>query len=226
MTEKKEVEITYPRLLDELSPEQLKQHEELAANILKEIFEVVDNKACRSLIVAGLNAYLHDFMVMTGSAAHHHNYIGGLKDHTMEVIRFAIAIAKQHNSVGFISNKRRIDMNILVTAAFFHDFGKLYAYQDAEPLKRPKGARPKKPFKRTYHTMKMNHFGEALWILQDLITPEMEMPKWLEREIFHCVASHHGEVRSAWGDSSSMLNPSSNEAWILFLADMASAKLE
>lgn len=223
-----EVKVEYERLQDELTPDEIDTYDKMGAIVLNEVFDVVEDKGCRNLINAFMDQYKYDFLRMVGSSSHHHNYIGGLKDHTLEVFRIAVDIAKAHNEYYCSSvavTKDPINMDVLGTGAFLHDIGKLWSYKDSEPLKRPKGGRPKKAFKRTEHTFMMNHFGEALWVLSDLITPEMGLSKDFERQIYHIIATHHGEVRSSWGDSSSMLNPNTNEAWIVHLADMYSAKV-
>jgi hypothetical protein len=75
----------------------------------------------RDQVISGYNHYAKIFEVMKATENKHHNYVGGLKDHTMATLLMAIwYIETSPDSVKMIINK-----DDLLTSIVFHDFDKL-----------------------------------------------------------------------------------------------------
>lgn len=64
------------------------------------------------------------FRLWPGSSTKHHNWTGGLLQHTIEVAEIAVKMAEAVADV---------DLDVLIVSAIWHDFGKLWAYK---PLNR------------------------------------------------------------------------------------------
>jgi 3'-5' exoribonuclease len=133
-----------------------------------------------------------------GGSAHHHAYPGGLQDHTMEVIK---------HCQGMMGSD--VDREVLLTAAVWHDFHKIYEYKwnlETDKI-------DKLPYAKTVgHVV-----GSAAEFMQ--VAGIMGFAPDVRQAIFHCILSHHG--RREWG---SPVEPQTKEAYILHAADMLSAK--
>jgi len=130
---------------------------------------------------------------------HHHNYRGGLIQHTAEVVC----------NVGNLGISLRADQRqVLIVAAVWHDFMKVADYSIAED-----GAITKTP----YYTL-INHVAGsfAAFHHRAIIAG---VPKEIIDRVSHCLLSHHG--RKEWG---SPVEPQTAEAHILHCADLMSSQ--
>jgi 3'-5' exoribonuclease len=130
----------------------------------------------------------------------HHGFVGGLLEHTLSVTR---------NCDFFSKNYPFLNRDLLITAAIFHDIGKLKElstfpandYTDAGQL--------------LGHIM----IG-AEWIGEGIRSIE-GFPQTLANELKHCILAHHGEL-----EYGSPKKPALMEAMALSFADNLDAKLE
>lgn len=157
-----------------------------------------------------LNRLLHSFFDEEGfqkafcfhSAAKsvHHGFVGGLLEHTLSVTR---------NCDYFAKNYPFLNRDMLISAAIFHDVGKLKElstfpendYTDAGQL--------------LGHIM----IG-AEWVGEKIKQIE-NFPPVLENELKHCILAHHGEL-----EFGSPKKPALIEALALSFADNLDAKME
>lgn len=157
-----------------------------------------------------LNRLLHSFFDEEGfqnafcfhSAAKsvHHGFVGGLLEHTLSVTR---------NCDYFAKNYPFLNRDLLISAAIFHDVGKLKElstfpendYTDAGQL--------------LGHIM----IG-AEWVGEKIKQIE-NFPPVLENELKHCILAHHGEL-----EFGSPKKPALIEALALSFADNLDAKME
>ncbi|MDO9539764.1 MAG: HD domain-containing protein [Methanocalculus sp.] len=126
----------------------------------------------------------------------HHNYRGGLAEHTLETATIAVAMAEAQKSYG-------IDRDILIAGALLHDIGKALCFEE-------KGigyiALPEYdlighiPLGITFLTRFKDYLDDATYL-----------------HLLHIIQSHHGE----YGD----VMPRTSEAWAVHLADLSSATL-
>lgn len=130
----------------------------------------------------------------------HHGFIGGLLQHTLAVTKLCDF---------FAANYEILDRDLLITAAMFHDIGKLYELS----------AFPSNEY--TDDGQLLGHiFLGAEWIgkwVQDI----PGFPAVLASELRHCILAHHGEL-----EYGSPKKPSIAEAMVLNFADNADAKLQ
>lgn len=130
----------------------------------------------------------------------HHGFVGGLLQHTLGVAKLCESFAAQYD----ILNK-----DLLVTAAVFHDVGKLKElsrfpendYTDAGQL--------------------LGHIIIGTQMLAERIGKIPDFPKKLADELIHCILAHHGEL-----EYGSPKKPALAEAVALSFADNMDAKME
>lgn len=147
-----------------------------------------------------------EFWVWPAAISHHHAYETGLVQHTLEVAMTALRIAD-----GFPN----CDLNVLLTAALWHDWGKIREYVEVNAF----AARDSK----TRHLLR--HPAKTAWIHDSkasthIATSAIEFSKHCDNPaVVHCILAHHGPVRE-WGSPEA---PRTLEALILHQADMLSA---
>ncbi len=86
---------------------------------LVEILKLIHEKSCFKLILAFLedNGFLKEFTTSFGGLSLHHNYMGGLLEHTVSTMREAYLITEKHPGL--------FNRDLLLTGAFLHDIGKI-----------------------------------------------------------------------------------------------------
>lgn len=128
---------------------------------------------------------------------HHHAYIGGLLHHTVNVVQKALSISEEHPE---------IDRDLVVAGALLHDVGKIKTY-DWSGI-----------------TIGMTDEGRFLGHIVlglSLVGPYLQSLDWLTKnKLLHIIAAHHGKLE--WG---SPVEPAIPEAMVVFLADLADARL-
>lgn len=130
----------------------------------------------------------------------HHGFVGGLLEHTLSVTGMCSIIGSRYTF---------LNKDLLVTAAIFHDIGKVYElsgfpendYTDAGQL--------------------LGHIVMGCEMISGFIKDIPGFPKTLERELKHCILAHHGEY-----EYGSPKKPALAEALALCYADNLDAKLE
>lgn len=134
-----------------------------------------------------------------GAKSMHHAYIGGLLEHTLSVCRLCLAISAQYP---------RVDRDILLVAAVFHDLGK--AWELGAGLQRD----------YTDPGRLLGHILLGLEILEPYLQAAPDISPGLKLHFKHLLASHHGEY--AYG---SPKLPQTPEAIILHYVDNLDAKV-
>jgi 3'-5' exoribonuclease len=156
---------------------------------------LADGPELNTAMIALIN---RDFINGRGAREKHHAFAGGLCIHTAEVLDNAIEMG---HPLG-------LDMAVLVQAAIWHDFGKIYDYE--EP---PFGGNARyTPHKKLIHHVQAG-FADFRTIASDNGLDEAYI-----MDVCHCILSHHG--RPEWG---SVIVPQTPEAVILHTADSLSA---
>lgn len=130
----------------------------------------------------------------------HHAFVGGLLEHTLSVTR---------NCDFFAKNYRMLNRDLLLTAAIFHDVGKLSEIS---------------MFPENDYTDAGNLLGHIVigceWIGEEIRKID-GFPKVLANELKHCILAHHGEL-----EFGSPKKPALAEALCLSFADNLDAKME
>lgn len=109
----------------EYSPEDFlpssKRSRELMLAELEEIIRGIADEDCRSLLeVVFVPEFLKAFSWAPAARSMHQAYIGGLLEHTLNVVRLCEGVAALYPEV---------DRDLLITGALLHDIGKVHEYE-------------------------------------------------------------------------------------------------
>ena len=145
-------------------------------------------------------AFAKAFKFHSAAKSVHHGFVGGLLEHTLSVTR---------NCNYFAQNYPFLNRDLLLTAAMFHDIGKLKElstfpandYTDAGQL--------------------LGHIMIGAEWIGEKIREIDGFPEVLANELKHCILAHHGEL-----EYGSPKKPALVEALALSFADNLDAKME
>ena len=130
----------------------------------------------------------------------HHGFVGGLLEHTLSVTNLCEYYASRYPM---------INRDLLITAAMFHDVGKL----------KELSVFPENDY--TDDGQLLGHIMIGTEMISDRIRTIPGFPDRLAAELKHCILAHHGEL-----EYGSPKKPALLEALALNLADNTDAKLE
>lgn len=139
--------------------------------IIKNMIEGIGDKEYKKIVNLVIKPNMTWFCKCPGARSHHHNYEGGLADHTIEVLDL---VDKYGN-------------DLLRAGAILHDIGKMNCYTFT-----------KEGIEKTINDAMLGHFMEGINILRDCTharNVNYEYVFMLE----HLIASHHGPVSNGWG---------------------------
>lgn len=130
----------------------------------------------------------------------HHGYIGGLLEHTVAVTKLCDFYCQQYPI---------INRDLLLTAAMFHDIGKMRELSDF----------PENDY--TDEGQLLGHITIGCDMVGERIRQIPGFPPKLAAELRHCILAHHGEF-----EYGSPKKPAIIEAAALYFADNTDAKLQ
>ncbi|MCI9417977.1 MAG: HD domain-containing protein [Eubacterium sp.] len=144
--------------------------------------------------------FIKRFKAHSAAKSIHHGFMGGLLEHTLSVAGLCDAFCRQY----LILNR-----DLLLTAAMFHDIGKLEELSG---------------FPANDYTDEGQLLGHIMigteWVGEH-IREIPNFPRKLSNELKHCILSHHGEL-----EFGSPKKPALVEAMALCFADNIDAKME
>lgn len=144
--------------------------------------------------------FISRFKFHSAAKSVHHGFVGGLLEHTLGVTKLCDAFSKQYPI---------LNRDLLLTAAMFHDIGKL------EEL----SAFPENDYTDEGQLLGHIMIG-AEWVSEHIrLIPDF--PRKLGNELKHCILAHHGEL-----EYGSPKKPALIEAVALNFADNVDAKME
>ena len=144
--------------------------------------------------------FVKEFCKHSAAKSVHHGFMGGLLEHTLSVTNMCEYFAGAYPL---------IHRDLLITAALFHDMGKVDEIA---------------PFPRNDYTddgQLLGHIMIGAEMLHDAIREIPDFPAKVESELKHCILAHHGEL-----EYGSPKKPALAEAMALNLADNADAKMQ
>ncbi len=164
--------------------------------------ESVKDINCGRLVYSFLEdeKFLELFITSPGGLSVHHNYIGGLLEHTVSTMEQALSAADRHEGL--------LDRDLLSTAAFIHDIGKTREiYWEIG---------------REYTTegKLLGHITIGLIMLNEKLSRLDGFPDQLALLLKHMLLSHHGSL-----EYGSPVVPAPPEAVALNLIENTDAKL-
>lgn len=154
-----------------------------------------------------------EFLTWPAAITFHHNREGGLLQHTLEVAEIALHIA---------STMPWVNRDVLLTAALWHDLGKIWEYQkEAFWWWEQRGAKSVKCSDGINAWSRVPSTHHILTSAQEFIVAARKhgVDRATEDAVVHCILAHHGPVKE-WGSPEA---PRTLEALILHQADVLSA---
>ena len=145
-------------------------------------------------------AFKKRFCYHSAAKSVHHGFAGGLLEHTLSVTKTCDFISGQYDY---------LDRDLLLTAAVFHDVGKLAELS---------------PYPENDYTdagQMLGHIVMGYNLLSVSISKIEDFPEVKRNELLHCILAHHGEY-----EYGSPKKPSIAEAIALNFADDMDAKLQ
>lgn len=138
------------------------------------------------------------YKLVPAGKAWHHAYIGGLLEHTLEIIKICDLMCDIHPE---------INRNLLIAGAVLHDLGKI------EELDIEAG------FEYTDKGKLVGHIVIVANIIEKAVSNINDFPEDLKNQLLHLVLSHQGKLEYA-----SPVVPKTLEAIVLYHVDELSAK--
>lgn len=131
----------------------------------------------------------------------HHNYIGGLLEHTLYILRAANALYPIYRHLG-------LNKDLVVAGALLHDIGKVYEYSYTKVIEMT-------PMGRL-----VGHVYLSTHIVDQAISKIEGFPDELRLQLLHVLLGHHGQL-----EYGSPKLPMTKEAMLLHMLDDLDAKL-
>ncbi len=178
-----------------------KRNPDEMAEELRGVAAGISNKHLKQLLTSFLNdrAFMEAFKRAPAAKTLHHNYVGGLIEHVVELIGICRDVARHFRS---------IDADLLTAGAFLHDIGKV----------RELGIR--KSIEYTTEGRLIGHITLGYEMLLEKINSIPAFPAELVMLLKHIMLSHHGEY-----EFGSPKRPKIQEAIIIHYLDDLSAKI-
>jgi len=143
--------------------------------------------------------FVEEFKKAPAAMYIHHACIGGLIEHTWEVLRYCKTAADIHRS---------LDRELLLAGAILHDIGKIKEFNVSSNIKQSKQG------------MLLGHTFIGTELILDKISELSDFPQLLRNKLIHMILSHHG--RSEYGAGQ---EPKFPEAAALHYADEMGSKV-
>jgi len=173
---------------------------------LKSFIRKINNPQLKTLlkrIFVDDEEFRKKFLLAPAARYYHHNFIGGLAEHTLQIARVAEAISGLYDVV---------DKDLLIAGALLHDIGKVYEMEYTPDID---------------YTDEGRLFGHLI-IGYEIVSKKIHeievvnrFPADLRMKILHMILSHHGELQFG-----SPVRPMFLEAQILHFLDDLDAKAE
>lgn len=205
---KPQITTNEPHIIEALEPDQYegdfikkakRDTEEMYTQLL-EIIETIQNEQLKKL----LQTIFEDenikkrFKIHPGAIEIHHNWTGGLLQHTLEVTKYCELSVNLHPN---------LNRDFMLTGALLHDIGKL---EELAVTSRIKGT--KKGQLIGHITLGFNFLAKKM--------DELNLDEDLKEKLLHIIVSHHG--KNEFGSPKQPMFP---EAVAIYYADELSSKI-
>lgn len=183
-------------------PSSTKDIEKMYSDLLKLVDSVKNphfNQLLKSFFVEDTD-FVMEFKRHSAAKTIHHSFIGGLLEHTLSVANLCEYFSKAYPI---------LNHDLLITAALFHDIGKVYELSQF----------PQNDY--TDEGQLIGHIVVGYEIISKNIDKIPDFPEKMARELKHCILAHHGEL-----EYGSPKKPALAEAFAINLADNADARLQ
>lgn len=163
------------------------------AGELQKIVASIQNQNLRIFVACCLD---NRFYECPAAIRRHHEYTGGLCEHTLETVKIALAIVET-------MPRTKINRDMVIAGCVLHDIGKIFCFD-----KSGQAYVPNDTYNLIEHiTMGIMYIDEY----KSLLTDSQHL------QLCHIIQSHHGEYGA--------VVPLTAEAWLVNQADGASARM-
>ena len=176
--------------------------EDMYKELLKYI-DSIENTHLRSLLDLFFRedeAFVRTFKASSAAKTVHHSFVGGLLQHTLAVVKLCDFYSTRYY---------RINRDLLITSAIFHDIGKT----------RELSLYPENDY--TDAGQYLGHIVMGSEMVSEAASKIEGFPTNLLNQLKHCILSHHGEL-----EFGSPKKPALIEAVALNFADNTDAKIQ
>ena len=165
------------------------------SNLKKHIVKI-QNSFLQQLLKSFLadKKFMEQFRKAPGGKLWHHNYLGGLLEHTLSVVAISSFFIDHYQN--------SLDADLLLTAAFLHDVGKIEEFSTRGFIDYSTPGRL------------LGHITIGANLVMEKISRLPDFPDDLKQQLIHCILSHHGQK-----EKGSPVVPMTLEALILNFAD-------
>ncbi|MBD3290042.1 HD domain-containing protein [candidate division KSB1 bacterium] len=139
------------------------------------------------------------FIMAPAAKLWHHNYLGGLTEHTVALVKLCHNLQKLYP---------QLDRDILIAGAMLHDLGKITELETTGFINYSTEGRL------------LGHITISCEIVTDKIKSMKNFPENLKQQLLHCILSHHGKH-----EYGSPVVPMTLEALVLNYADELDSKI-
>ena len=169
-------------------------------NEIKNVIQIIQDTTLKKILDLFFSdeVFVKEFKTSPGAVYKHHGWMGGLLEHTLNVVNICQKICEIYKD---------IDKDLLLTGAILHDIRKIKEFEVISSIKRNK----------------LGHLKGHIILGLELLTEKIKKLEINEDEavkLIHILLSHHGELE--WG---SPICPAFPEALAVFYADNMDAKL-
>lgn len=189
--------------LDDFVVASQRDKDELVGEV-RQLIKSVENQDLKKLLRSFFcdKDFAEKFYTAPAARFHHHNYLSGLLEHTVEVLKISMTLCELFPE---------LDSDMLYTGIMLHDIGKIQTYKyDLTHIEfSEKG-------------MLLDH----IFISSDMVKEKikaLEIPEEISDKLLHMILSHHGDVSNGWG---STIDPKTPEAVALHYADNVDARVK
>ncbi len=168
---------------------------------LKNIIEEIENTDMKILMKSFFDdaIFLEKYSKTPAASIYHHNYVGGLIEHVLNMIELAKVISTQYPN--------ELDLDLLIVGCILHDIGKMKELEMKASI--------------TYSVTGslLGHITIGSHMVQNKIESIENFPENLKNKILHLILSHHGSL-----EFGSPVEPMIPEAIVLNRIDECDSK--
>lgn len=200
----KEAKLAEEYDIEDLIPSTPHDTEKLFAD-LKRYLSTLKNPHLKSLVeeIFADTEFVNRFKEAPAAIKYHHNYVGGLLEHTVSILRLADVVSTVYSNV---------DRDLLIVGALLHDIGKVWEYKFAPSIE------------TTDEGRLIGHivigYEYVLNKIDTLCKKRGGFPEELKLRLLHVILSHHGELAKG-----SPVEPRTVEAQILHYLDYLDSRV-
>jgi 3'-5' exoribonuclease len=176
---------------------------------IDEVLKEIKDEKINALVKHVVDKHYTLFTTSPAACNNHHNYPGGLLDHSHSTAMLAGKIADHFIGIG-----QDIKRDVVIAGAFLHDVGKVLCYKTAE---KPE---PGRPYDSTRESKLFHHIPIGFHMVAS-VAESLGYTAETYYDILHIILSHHGRL-----EYHSPVTPKTVEAFIVHKADFLDAYIE